>query len=178
MGSSRLNPSAMLPWRSPPIIPRTTSARIRTICIGSDFGNSRSHFVSNFSCGKPSMMVSPQNLGFGMGMTLGILSVPGYDSARAEDSEEAKAIAVIRGMKKMVVVFNKELLSWYLITLKLKETVDVGVCKKLGSPIIARKYTLLEELDPWSISDVYRENDKEKFYCSHYEWVISIRDKF
>ncbi|KAF6151544.1 hypothetical protein GIB67_016356 [Kingdonia uniflora] len=78
----------------------------------------------------------------------------------------------------MVAVFNKELLSWYLITLKLKETVEAGVCKKLESPIVAGKHTLVEEPDPWSISmDVCRENDKEKLYCSHYEWVISIRDK-
>lgn len=27
----------------------------------------------------------------------------------------------------MVAVFNKELLSWYLITLKLKETVEAGI---------------------------------------------------
>lgn len=27
----------------------------------------------------------------------------------------------------MVAVFNKDLLSWYLITLKLKETVDAGL---------------------------------------------------
>ncbi|OMO56608.1 hypothetical protein CCACVL1_26427 [Corchorus capsularis] len=27
----------------------------------------------------------------------------------------------------MVAVFNKELLSWYLITLKLRETVESGI---------------------------------------------------
>ncbi|XP_042494310.1 UPF0481 protein At3g47200-like [Macadamia integrifolia] len=33
----------------------------------------------------------------------------------------------------MVAVFNKELLSWYLITLKLRETVEAGIPKSPGS---------------------------------------------
>ncbi|MQM15321.1 hypothetical protein Taro_048263 [Colocasia esculenta] len=37
----------------------------------------------------------------------------------------------------MVAVFNKELLSWYLITLKLKETVEAGLPRSLsGSPVL------------------------------------------
>ncbi|XP_043712589.1 UPF0481 protein At3g47200-like [Telopea speciosissima] len=33
----------------------------------------------------------------------------------------------------MVAVFNKELLSWYLITLKLRETVEAGIANSPGS---------------------------------------------
>ncbi|KAE9466850.1 hypothetical protein C3L33_01263, partial [Rhododendron williamsianum] len=38
----------------------------------------------------------------------------------------------------MVAVFNKELLSWYLITLKLKETVEAGI-QNLQSPTAAAR---------------------------------------
>ncbi|XP_077225460.1 UPF0481 protein At3g47200-like isoform X2 [Tasmannia lanceolata] len=63
----------------------------------------------------------------------------------------------------MVAVFNKELLSWYLITLKLKETVEAGIPKQ----------------DQQGEEEEEHENeDVEKSSIpSDPEWVISIRQK-
>lgn len=44
----------------------------------------------------------------------------------------------------MVAVFNKELLSWYLITLKLKETVESGL-QNAQTPTIARSIEFPEQ---------------------------------
>ncbi|XP_068656274.1 UPF0481 protein At3g47200-like [Aristolochia californica] len=64
----------------------------------------------------------------------------------------------------MVAVFNKELLSWYLITLKLRETVDAGVPKELP-PTPADHPALPSSLtsDPSPACDS--------------EWVMCIREK-
>ncbi|KAG1363323.1 UPF0481 protein [Cocos nucifera] len=73
----------------------------------------------------------------------------------------------------MVAVFNKELLSWYLITLKLKETVDANCPRSLpstpGTP--SRKPPpLLTQGDP-----APPRNPPPPPQDS--PWVISIRDK-
>ncbi|KAF6151546.1 hypothetical protein GIB67_016358 [Kingdonia uniflora] len=45
----------------------------------------------------------------------------------------------------MVAVFNKELLSWYLISLKLKEIFDAGMSMLQESPTPYRKLNFLEQ---------------------------------
>ncbi|KAF6134588.1 hypothetical protein GIB67_025703 [Kingdonia uniflora] len=81
----------------------------------------------------------------------------------------------------MVAVFNKELLSWYLITLKLKETVEAGVSRCQESPTPTGNLSLVsaqQQADPWKNSvEVGSDNDEAKSICSDYEWVISVRDK-
>ncbi|KAL5707050.1 hypothetical protein ACHQM5_025146 [Ranunculus cassubicifolius] len=69
----------------------------------------------------------------------------------------------------MVAVFNKELLSWYLITLKLKETVEAGVPRSVDSPNSAGKPE-----EQWNLQ-VASENGEE--VSSDHEWVVSIRNK-
>ncbi|KAL8124955.1 UPF0481 protein At3g47200-like [Apium graveolens] len=79
----------------------------------------------------------------------------------------------------MVAVFNKELLSWYLLTLKLKETVEAGVSTQQASALYRSEQTyLLEHHDEGSSS--IREVDFFEPGCSRppaSEWVININTK-
>ncbi|GAB2279624.1 hypothetical protein Dimus_014268 [Dionaea muscipula] len=95
---------------------------------------------------------------------------------------------------KMVAVFNKELLSWYLITVKLKETVDAG----LQNP----GRTSTESLDPFQDHEHRQQTEQHRpseplrlvidekiekpamvqvqsdnIVPRESEWVISIRKK-
>uniref|UniRef100_A0A5B7BWX3 Uncharacterized protein n=1 Tax=Davidia involucrata TaxID=16924 RepID=A0A5B7BWX3_DAVIN len=86
----------------------------------------------------------------------------------------------------MVAVFNKELLSWYLITLKLKETVEAGI-PNLQSPTSIRSIELPEQPQQKlnqppsdSLQIVTKdENDKleEEPKSPESEWVITIKEK-
>ncbi|KAF8406280.1 hypothetical protein HHK36_008365 [Tetracentron sinense] len=92
----------------------------------------------------------------------------------------------------MVAVFNKELLSWYLITLKLKETVEAGIPALQQTPTSTRSLKLLEQPHQQQhqhqqqqeqseslqilINDG-RENANEVSNPPEDEWVISIREK-
>lgn len=67
----------------------------------------------------------------------------------------------------MVAVFNKELLSWYLITLKLKETVDAGLSKSQPNSPTPKPALLLTQGDPAQPPIPHLD----------LEWVISIREK-
>ncbi|KAK2967620.1 hypothetical protein RJ640_030491 [Escallonia rubra] len=88
----------------------------------------------------------------------------------------------------MVAVFNKELLSWYLITLKLKETVDAGITN-IQSPTSARRvelpnqsYQQKQQNQPYyplqiAINAETSYNIEEGPKSPESEWVIIIRDK-
>lgn len=87
----------------------------------------------------------------------------------------------------MVAVFNKELLSWYLITLKLKETVDAGI-PNLQSPTSTQPIKLLEntphnhedrqqQYDPRKITIKDDTDTEEGLKSPNSEWVITIRGK-
>lgn len=74
----------------------------------------------------------------------------------------------------MVAVFNKEVLSWYLITLKLKETVDANCVRSqpttpAGTPNTKRPPPLLAQGEPPAPPPNPPPQDSE--------WVISIREK-
>ncbi|GAV88390.1 DUF247 domain-containing protein [Cephalotus follicularis] len=86
----------------------------------------------------------------------------------------------------MVAVFNKELLSWYLITLKLRETVESG---NPLSPNTTRSIELPDQSQQQlqkqqSVSDSLkivvngdREYCEEETNSPNNEWVISIKEK-
>ncbi|KAK6923079.1 Protein of unknown function DUF247, plant [Dillenia turbinata] len=88
----------------------------------------------------------------------------------------------------MVAVFNKELLSWYLITLKLRETVEAAAS---GSPkpnrdqASARSIEWTDQKQPSdSLKIVIKEDGKdngvkveEEAIPQESEWVISIKEK-
>ncbi|KAK3022324.1 hypothetical protein RJ639_046182 [Escallonia herrerae] len=88
----------------------------------------------------------------------------------------------------MVAVFNKELLSWYLITLKLKETVDAGITN-IQSPTSSRSvelpnqsYQQKQQNQPYyplqiAINAETSYNIEEGPKSPESEWVIIIRDK-
>ncbi|PIA27152.1 hypothetical protein AQUCO_08300088v1 [Aquilegia coerulea] len=76
----------------------------------------------------------------------------------------------------MVAVFNKELLSWYLITLKLKETVETGVPRSVDSPSSAEKLITSSEQQQWNIQ-VGSDNGEEDSNSADHEWMIFIKDK-
>ncbi|KAK9284778.1 hypothetical protein L1049_023955 [Liquidambar formosana] len=90
----------------------------------------------------------------------------------------------------MVAVFNKELLSWYLITLKLRETVEAGIANLPGTPTSTRSLELPEQSDqqqlqkqeqqPSDSLQIVIKGDNENFeegHTSDSEWVISIKEK-
>ncbi|KAF8404975.1 hypothetical protein HHK36_009870 [Tetracentron sinense] len=88
----------------------------------------------------------------------------------------------------MVAVFNKELLSWYLITLKLKETVEAGIPNLQETATSTRSLTLLEQPQKqqqqpplsesrYILTNGSRDNVEEVSNPSDSEWVISIREK-
>ncbi|KAI3986942.1 hypothetical protein MKX01_039877 [Papaver californicum] len=74
----------------------------------------------------------------------------------------------------MVAVFNKELLSWYLITLKLKETVEAAKAQSPTASPLQLNGHQQKSTDPLTgIAEV----DEEESNSPDYEWVISIKDK-
>ncbi|XP_015065879.1 UPF0481 protein At3g47200-like [Solanum pennellii] len=100
----------------------------------------------------------------------------------------------------MVAVFNKDLLSWYLITLKLKETVDAGLqntpTTPTPTPTTSRSISFPEF--PLQQQQQHRLLQKEEYHPAdslkitieenvhtveegpkspESEWVISIKDK-
>ncbi|CAM8956876.1 unnamed protein product [Rhodiola kirilowii] len=80
----------------------------------------------------------------------------------------------------MVAVFNKELLSWYLITIKLKETVEAGAASS-STPSSSRSIDQYNPL-PWlpgpqqPLNVVVEEAEVQKD-APDSDWVVSIRDK-
>ncbi|KAK9163830.1 hypothetical protein Syun_004732 [Stephania yunnanensis] len=83
----------------------------------------------------------------------------------------------------MVAVFNKELLSWYLITLKLKETVEFVIPQAQYSHTCHRNLDIPQQehhqeqqqlLDQGNIS--IKEHHHHPDPADH-QWVISIREK-
>ncbi|KAA8547148.1 hypothetical protein F0562_003586 [Nyssa sinensis] len=89
----------------------------------------------------------------------------------------------------MVAVFNKELLSWYLITLKLKETVEAGI-QNSQSPTSARSIELPEQpqqqqqklqQQPFDSLQVVIKDETDNFEegtkSPESEWVITIKEK-
>ncbi|XP_057500640.1 UPF0481 protein At3g47200-like [Actinidia eriantha] len=90
----------------------------------------------------------------------------------------------------MVAVFNKELLSWYLITVKLKETIDAGI-QYAQSPTDTRSIEYPEEqfqnqqqnqpLDPLRVvinrGDQADNLEDSGLKSPESEWVITIKDK-
>ncbi|XP_027076757.1 UPF0481 protein At3g47200-like [Coffea arabica] len=94
----------------------------------------------------------------------------------------------------MVAVFNKELLSWYLITLKLNETVEAGLQKVQNPTTATRSIELSQEVRAQRPLQVQKEqhqpldslqvavkdvtsNVEEGPKSPEPEWVISIREK-
>ncbi|KAB1214772.1 hypothetical protein CJ030_MR5G017515 [Morella rubra] len=85
----------------------------------------------------------------------------------------------------MVAVFNKELLSWYLITVKLREAVESGVATTSTSSaeLPGQNQELLQnqqQKPSESIEIVIRddaENCEEADNRADSEWVISIKEK-
>ncbi|XP_042507528.1 UPF0481 protein At3g47200-like [Macadamia integrifolia] len=91
----------------------------------------------------------------------------------------------------MVAVFNKELLSWYLLTVKLRETVETGIAKSSPGSTPSRDLPLestqqsqpTSELKSPSFSHLITINnggenvEEEEGNRKESEWVISIREK-
>ncbi|KAL5819676.1 hypothetical protein ACOSQ4_023518 [Xanthoceras sorbifolium] len=87
----------------------------------------------------------------------------------------------------MVAVFNKELLSWYLITLKLRETVESGLPRTSAAnrlpelPEQPKEQLQKQQQTPSdSLHIVIKddgENYEEKETSPESEWVISIKEK-
>ncbi|XP_050204470.1 UPF0481 protein At3g47200 [Mercurialis annua] len=86
----------------------------------------------------------------------------------------------------MVAVFNKELLSWYLITLKLRETLESQVPQSSNTnpPLLEVQENTNQEQeqknsDPHQISIKEDEEQtcKEETKSPDCEWVISIKEK-
>ncbi|EEF37410.1 UPF0481 protein At3g47200 [Ricinus communis] len=87
----------------------------------------------------------------------------------------------------MVAVFNKELLSWYLITLKLRETVESAIpASSNATPLPEFQEQAKQEVQKQqkAISDSQQiviekdsENFEEETKSPDFEWVISIKEK-
>ncbi|PWA84821.1 hypothetical protein CTI12_AA155880 [Artemisia annua] len=75
----------------------------------------------------------------------------------------------------MVAVYNKELLSWYLITLKLKQTLDAGL------PSTSRSVESLDNQQPSEALQIEingdHEDPKEGPKSPESEWMITVREK-
>ncbi|OIV92863.1 hypothetical protein TanjilG_00997 [Lupinus angustifolius] len=79
----------------------------------------------------------------------------------------------------MVAVFNKELLSWYLITLKLKETLESGIPSSPNSSETLVQQKLQQEPSE-SLKITINENGEilhEEVASAESEWLISITEK-
>lgn len=89
--------------------------------------------------------------------------------------------------QKMVAVFNKELLSWYLITVKLRETVESGIPKTSTSsgllelPEQPQEQLQKQQQTPSESLHIVigedAENCKDAATSPDSEWVISIKEK-
>jgi hypothetical protein len=89
----------------------------------------------------------------------------------------------------MVAVFNKELLSWYLITLKLRETVESAVpTSPAGAPLLEspeqpqqeqkkQQQTPSDSLQIVIEGDEENHEDHEETRSPDFDWVISIKEK-
>lgn len=87
----------------------------------------------------------------------------------------------------MVAVFNKELLSWYLITVKLREAVESGVATAPNStrsaefPEQAQQLLQKQQQQPSESLQIVLRNDakscEEEDNPPESEWVISIKEK-
>ncbi|XP_072978827.1 UPF0481 protein At3g47200-like [Typha angustifolia] len=73
----------------------------------------------------------------------------------------------------MVAVFNKELLSWYLITLKLKETVDANLPKSQPSTPQPPPPLLITQ----GIEESTTKSQPQSQSGEPDEWVVSIQEK-
>ncbi|CAL5372872.1 unnamed protein product [Camellia sinensis] len=85
----------------------------------------------------------------------------------------------------MVAVFNEELLRWYVITLKLKKTVDAGI-QNLQSPTTTGSISLPEQQSQQPPSDSLQiaikgddqtDNFEEGGKSLEFDWVINIKEK-
>ncbi|CAK7337724.1 unnamed protein product [Dovyalis caffra] len=88
----------------------------------------------------------------------------------------------------MVAVFNKDLLSWYLITLKLRETVESAVPKSpAGAPLLEfpeqpqQELQKLQQTPSDSLQIVIKSDEEnheeEEARSPDFDWVISIKGK-
>lgn len=88
----------------------------------------------------------------------------------------------------MVAVFNKELLSWYLITVKLRETVESGIAtatnpnQSIQSPQQVHQNLQRQDQQPSdSLQIVIQNGGGPKFEegpkSPESEWVLTIKDK-
>ncbi|KAH0995809.1 hypothetical protein GBA52_019673 [Prunus armeniaca] len=88
----------------------------------------------------------------------------------------------------MVAVFNKELLSWYLITVKLRETVESGIAttptstnRSIELPEQAHQQVQKQEQQPSPLQVVIQNGADKKYEdgpkSPDSEWVINIKDK-
>uniref|UniRef100_A0A516IJF1 Uncharacterized protein n=1 Tax=Turnera subulata TaxID=218843 RepID=A0A516IJF1_9ROSI len=88
----------------------------------------------------------------------------------------------------MVAVFNKELLSWYLITLKLRETLEPNIpTAPAGTPLLeypvqSKKEVPQEEPAPSDslqipVKDDGAKPEEEKTKSPDAEWLISIKER-
>ncbi|KAG8384342.1 hypothetical protein BUALT_Bualt04G0108200 [Buddleja alternifolia] len=86
----------------------------------------------------------------------------------------------------MVAVFNKELLSWYLITLKLNQTVETGLQNAQSpTPTTSRSIDFPEQIQgpthenrPIKIEEINNvEIDGHAKPGQDPEWIISIKEK-
>ncbi|ONI02944.1 hypothetical protein PRUPE_6G230300 [Prunus persica] len=88
----------------------------------------------------------------------------------------------------MVAVFNKELLSWYLITVKLRETVESGIAttptstnRSIELPEQAHQQVQKQEQQPSPLQIVIQNGGDKKYEdgpkSPDSEWVINIKDK-
>lgn len=82
----------------------------------------------------------------------------------------------------MVAVFNKELLSWYLITLKLKETVEAGVSTPQTPTPLTRSIELSDQTQQLKYQQqspqwVSKSETDDLPKSPGSEWVINIKEK-
>ncbi|KAJ7963969.1 hypothetical protein O6P43_013848 [Quillaja saponaria] len=88
----------------------------------------------------------------------------------------------------MVAVFNKDLLSWHLITLKLRETLESGIAASPNSatrsiefPEQSQQQLQKHQQEPLESLQITIRDDCEKLEeeanSPDFEWVISIKEK-
>lgn len=79
----------------------------------------------------------------------------------------------------MVAVYNKELLSWYLITLKLRETVQNAPKSIEASPSRSEpdQHLQFHQLKPLSESHQVVINGDQQKPPQESEWVVSIKER-
>ncbi|CAL0311560.1 unnamed protein product [Lupinus luteus] len=83
----------------------------------------------------------------------------------------------------MVAVFNKELLSWYLITLKIKETLQLGVPSAPSSGMLSTEFPEQQKLQQEPSESLHitisegGEHSQEGATSPESEWMISTKEK-